>query len=94
MKVRFKTMRSWCAPAGELFVGSEEYGWVALNFVQGRLVVEKTQREKVPEPIGTEVTNVVAKSDGIIRRLELVDGYPRVVPGQYGGPGPGAWSAV
>lgn len=60
--------------AGELFVGSEEYGWVALNFVQGRLVVEKTQREKVPEPIGTEVTNVVAKSDGIIRRLELVDG--------------------
>ena len=31
------------------FVGSEEYGWVALNFVQGRLVVEKTQREKVPE---------------------------------------------
>ena len=69
--------------AGELFVGSEEYGWVALNFVQGRLVVEKTQREKVPEPIGTEVTNVVAKSDGIIRRLELVDGYPRVVPGQY-----------
>ena len=69
--------------AGELFVGSEEYGWVALNFAQGRLVVEKTQREKVPEPIGTEVTNVVAKSDGIIRRLELVDGYPRVVPGQY-----------
>ena len=65
------------------FVGSEEYGWVALNFVQGRLVVEKTQREKVPELIGTEVTNVVAKSDGIIRRLELVDGYPRVVPGQY-----------
>lgn len=37
----------------------------------------------MPEPIGTEVTNVVAKSDGIIRRLELVDGYPRVVPGQY-----------
>ena len=36
-----------------------------------------------PELIGTEVTNVVAKSDGIIRRLELVDGYPRVVPGQY-----------
>lgn len=69
--------------AGELFVGSEEYGWVALNFVQARLVVEKTQREKVPELIGTEVTNVVAKSDGIIRRLELVDGYPRVVPGQY-----------
>ena len=25
----------------------------------------------------------MAKSDGIIRRLELVDGYPRVVPGQY-----------
>ena len=37
----------------------------------------------MPELIGTEVTNVVAKSDGIIRRLELVDGYPRVVPGQY-----------
>lgn len=69
--------------AGELFVESEQYGWVALNFVQGRLVVEKTDREQVPEPIGTEVTNVVAMSDGVVRRLELVDGYPRVVPGQY-----------
>ncbi len=61
--------------AGELFVGSEEYGWVALNFVQGRLVVEKHSGRRC-RSIGTEVTNVVAKSDGIIRRLELVDGYP------------------
>lgn len=69
--------------AGELFVESEEYGWVTLNFVKGRLVVEKTQRERPPEPVSTEITNVVAISDGIVRRIDLVDGYPSVVTGQY-----------
>ena len=36
--------------AGELFVGSEEYGWVALNFVQGRLVVEKHSGRRCRSP--------------------------------------------
>ena len=36
--------------AGELFVGSEEYGWVALNFVQGRLVVEKNSGRRCRSP--------------------------------------------
>mgnify|MGYP001028682819 CR=1 FL=1 len=69
--------------ASELFVESEEYGWVTLNFVKGRLVEEKTQRERPPESVSTEITNVVAVSDGIVRRIDLVDGYPSVVTGQY-----------
>lgn len=69
--------------AGELFVESEDFGWVTLNFVKGRLVVENTQREKPPDFVGGEVTDVVAVSDGIVRRIDLTDGYPRVVLNQY-----------
>lgn len=69
--------------ASEIFTKSEEYGWVTLNFVKGRLVVEKTDREKPPEFMETDITNVVAANDGIVRRIDLVNGYPEVVPGQY-----------
>ena len=79
----FQNHEALMRAASELFVESEEYGWVTLNFVKGRLVVEKTQRERPPEFISTEITNVVAISDGIVRRIDLVDGYPGVVTGQY-----------
>lgn len=79
----FQNHEALMRAASELFVESEEYGWVTLNFVKGRLVVEKTQRERPPEPISAEITNVVAVCDGIVRRVELVDGYPGVVTGQY-----------
>lgn len=69
--------------ASELFTDSEEYGWVTLNFVKGRLVVEKTNRQKPPEPVGSEITNIVASGDGIIRRIDLEGGYPQVTLGQY-----------
>ncbi|MFQ8833086.1 MAG: sporulation protein YqfD [Ruthenibacterium lactatiformans] len=65
--------------AGELFVGSEEYGWVALNFVQGRLVVEKhsgrcrSSRHGGHQRSGKERRHHTAAG--------AVDGYPRVVPG-------------
>lgn len=79
----FQNHEALMRAASELFVESEDYGWVTLNFVKGRLVVEKTQRERPPEFIGAEITNVVAVCDGIVRRIELVDGYPSVVTGQY-----------
>lgn len=79
----FQNHETLMRAASELFVDSEDYGWVTLNFVKGRLVVEKTQRERPPEFISAELTNVVAVCDGIVRRIDLVDGYPGVVPGQY-----------
>ncbi len=79
----FQNHEALMRAASELFVDSEEYGWVTLNFVKGRLVVEKTRRERPPEPVSTALTNVVAACDGVVRRIDLVDGYPAVVPGQY-----------
>lgn len=76
------TARLMRAAAG-LFVDSEEYGWVTLNFVKGRLVVEKTRREKPPAFVDEALTDVVASSDGIVRRVDLQSGYPQVTPGQY-----------
>ncbi len=73
--------------ASEIFTESEEYGWVTLNFIKGRLVVEKTDREKPPEIMSRDLTNVVAISDGVVRRIDLAGGYPQVVPGQYVGRG-------
>lgn len=79
----FQSHEALMRAAGELFIESEDYGWVTLNFVKGRLVVENTRRERPPEPVGAEITNVVAVCDGIVRRVDLAGGYPRVVPGQY-----------
>lgn len=79
----FQSHEALMRAAGELFIESEDYGWVTLNFVKGRLVVENTRRERPPEPVSAEITNVVAVCDGIVRRVELAGGYPGVVSGQY-----------
>ncbi len=79
----FQSSEKLMQAAGRLFIESNDFGWIRLNFVKGRLVVEKTRREKELEPVGTEITNVVAACDGIVRGIDLADGYPQVVIGQY-----------
>lgn len=69
--------------AGKIFEGTEEYGWLTLNFVKGRLVVEKTKREPAPELIGQEYTDVVAASDALIQNVIPQGGFVCARKGQY-----------
>ncbi len=69
--------------AADIFAGTEEYGWLALNFVKGRLVVEKTDRIPTPQLIGQEYTDVIAAADGLVQSVEPQGGFVCARAGQY-----------
>lgn len=76
---REKLLRTCAA----IFTGTEEYGWLSLNFVKGRLVVEKTDRLQTPALIGQQYTDVVAAADGRVQSVEPQGGFVCVRKGQY-----------
>lgn len=60
-----------------------EFGWLQLNFVHGRLVVEKTVAVPAPEmQTQQELTSLVAAQEGIVRGFDLMGGYIQVDHGQ------------
>ncbi len=58
-----------------LFLDSAEYGWIKLNFVAGKLVVEKISAVLPPEMEQTEPAAIVALCDGVIERIEVEGGF-------------------
>lgn len=68
----------------DLFITNHAYGWVKLNFIHGRLVVEKGD---APLPLPTVpqegAYDVVALCDGQIERIELSAGNRVRTEGQY-----------
>ena len=46
--------------ADQIFVSNDEWSWIRLNFVHGRLVVEKVDRTQQPEMQDTSLTEIVA----------------------------------
>lgn len=68
--------------ADRIFVEEETYNWVALNFVKGRLVAEKRDRNAAPQIAGGEITDLVAKDSGVITAVDLEGGFLTAWPGQ------------
>lgn len=70
--------------AGEyaLLESGGEFSWASVNFEKGRLTVEAAAAKPAPEIDGSEIRELVAKSDGQIVSVELEDGTPMVAPGQ------------
>lgn len=68
--------------AKEIFLSSEEYSWVRLNFVQGRLVAEKINLSQQPDIEPNSVSDVVAKADGVILRQVIDEGFAQKTKGQ------------
>ncbi len=68
--------------ATTMLAGTDDYSWIALNFVKGRLVVEKNNMEKKPALLHEEITDLVAVSDGIIRYMDVRGGYYQVQQNQ------------
>ena len=66
-----------------LFLENKEYAWIKLNFIHGRLIVEKTTAEPPPLLASQEVTNVVAACDGWIQRIEVSGGLLQHTEGQF-----------
>ena len=68
--------------ADQLFVSRDDLSWFRLNFVHGRLVVEKVDRTQQPEMESQELTEIVAACDGIIVRQEIDGGFAQKQAGQ------------
>ncbi len=65
-----------------LFVSNEQYGWIKLNFVDGKLIVEKISAVPAPEMEQTQPAAIVALCDGVIDRIEVEGGFIQKVSGQ------------
>ncbi len=66
----------------DLFLDNNSYGWIKLNFVKGKLIVEKIDAVLPPEPQSEEPAAIVALCDGIIQRLEVEGGFIEKTEGQ------------
>ncbi len=65
-----------------LFVNNESYGWIKLNFVAGKLVIEKISAVAPPAMEQTEPAAIVALCDGVIERIEVEGGFIEKKAGQ------------
>lgn len=59
-----------------------QYSWMSFNFARGRLVVEAEDTVKKPVIIDEESTNIIAAWDGVIKSMEVYDGYAVKEAGQ------------
>ncbi len=58
-----------------LFLDNDDYGWIKLNFVAGKLVVEKISAVVPPQMEETEPAAIVALCGGVIERIEAEGGF-------------------
>lgn len=59
-----------------------QYSWLSFNFARGRLVVEAEDTIKKPTIVGEESTNIIAGWSGVIKSMEVYDGYAVKEAGQ------------
>lgn len=59
-----------------------ELGWLSLNFIKGRLVVESAPALPVPPVEGNETVDLVAAADGVICETNVQEGWCNLQPGQ------------
>ncbi len=78
----FATQEDMGRIAAQLRAQTDDYSWIALNLVRGKLIVEKNDMEKKPTLQEQEVTDLVAISDGIIRFMDVRGGYYLVTANQ------------
>ena len=78
----FATQEDMGRIAAQLRSQTDDYSWIALNLVRGKLIVEKNNMEKKPGLQEQEVTDLVAISDGIIRFMDVRGGYYLVTANQ------------
>ena len=63
----------------EMLMRSDELSWVGINIVGTKALVEVRQRTKAPEIIADDVPcNIVARRDGFIKKLEVLNGVAKV----------------
>lgn len=78
----FVTQKQLEKAQSELFIAHADYGWAKLNFVKGRVLVEKTIATQKPPILPSDITNVVATADGVVQKAEVASGFLRVSEGQ------------
>lgn len=66
----------------QLRAQDKQYSWVALNFVKGRLMVEKRPYQNLTDLTNETPSNLVARSEGIIRYMNVRGGYYQVEANQ------------
>lgn len=66
----------------ELIIENSQFGWLTLNYIKGRIIVEKTNVTPKPNIFSKNTTNIVAAYDGIIRKIDVSGGFLQVCEGQ------------
>lgn len=59
-----------------------ELGWLSLNFIKGRLVVESAPALPVPAVEGNEPVRLIAAADGVVCETNVQEGWCDLRPGQ------------
>ncbi|MDO5603119.1 MAG: sporulation protein YqfD [Oscillospiraceae bacterium] len=59
-----------------------QYSWLSFNFARGRLVVEAEDTVRKPSILSEESTNIIAGWDGVIKSMQVYDGYAVKEAGQ------------
>lgn len=66
-----------------LTLKSDNIAWVSVNITGSLVTVEVSPKiEKPKQEVSTEPSNIVAKADGVITRLEVKDGVAQVKSGE------------
>lgn len=66
----------------ELVIENSQFGWLTLNYIKGRIVIEKTDVTPKPNIFSKNITNIVAAYDGIVRKIDVSGGFLQVCEGQ------------
>lgn len=66
----------------ELLAENENWGWIALNFYKGRLVVECTNANQALPVIQNDWQPYIAAADAVILENRVESGFPQKEPGQ------------
>lgn len=71
----------------EIIIENSDFAWLTLNYIKGRLIVEKTDVTQKPAIFSKDITNIVATHDGIVRKIDVSGGFLVICDGQSVGKG-------
>ncbi|MEG2923864.1 MAG: sporulation protein YqfD [Oscillospiraceae bacterium] len=78
----FANQKDLDAAEKEIVIKSKDLAWITLNFIKGRLIVEKTNLTPKPISFDMQIRQVVASCNGIVRKIDLSGGFLQVCEGQ------------
>lgn len=78
----FVTKRQLAKVSEELVIENSSFGWLTINYIKGRIIIEKTNATPKPNIFSKTPTSLIAAYDGIVRSIDISGGFLLVCEGQ------------